>query len=73
MLGGDFGKETFDFVKMEKGNLFFRGARKVDEAGVERMNTTTSKIFKESTKGNEVIGLGEDGEILLSVVIMQTI
>lgn len=50
---------------MKKSDLFFRGARKVDETWVERLNPAAGEIFEKAAKSDEMIGLSESGEVLV--------
>lgn len=54
---------------MEEGDLFFDGARKIDEGRVESLNVSSGEIFEEAAEGDEVVGLGEGGETFIADVI----
>lgn len=71
--GGNFLEEAFDFVEVKEGDLFFGGARKVDEAGVEGIDATASEIFEEAAECDEMISLGQGGEVLLLVVVVEAV
>lgn len=58
-------EETFDFVEMEKSDLFSFGAGEVDEGLVEGRDAAAGEIFQKAAEGDEVVGLGEDGERLV--------
>ncbi len=63
-------EEAFYFVEMEKGHLFFDGAREIDESGVEALDFSTREVLEKAAEGDEVIGLGESGEFLMVFVFV---
>ena len=61
-------EEVFYFVVVEKGDLLADDMGKFDEGGVEGFDAALSKIFKKATKGDEVVGLGDDLEVFAVLV-----
>lgn len=58
-------KQAFDFVKMEKGNLFTGGFREIDEGMIKRFNAASGEVFKKAADGDEVVGLGDGKKALV--------
>lgn len=61
--GVDGVEEGFDFVVVEKGDLFSNDVGEFDEGGVEGFDFAFGEVFEEAAEGDEVVGLGDDFEV----------
>ena len=62
-------QKVFYFVVMEKSNLFFGGAGKIDEGRIKGLDVAASKVFKKAAEGDEMVSLSnglESGAIGIS-------
>ncbi len=50
---------------MEESNLFFDGAREIDEGRIEGFDVSAGKVFKEAAESDEMVGLGEGGKVFV--------
>lgn len=66
--GVDGIKEVFDFVVVEKGDLFADDVGEFDEGGVEGFDAAFGEVFKEAAEGDEVIRLGDNLEVFAVLV-----
>lgn len=58
---------------MEKCDLFFYGAGKVDEGRIERFDATFGQIFQKTAESDEVIALSQSREAFVVLVVFKTV
>ena len=58
---------------MKESDLFFGGAGKIDERGVEGFDASSGEIFEKAAEGDKVIGLSEGRKAFVAYVIGVTI
>ena len=63
----------FNFVVMEKSDLFFNGTREFDETRVEGFDASASEIFKEAAESDKMISLGDGLEVFSAYVVFVTV
>lgn len=61
-------EEVFDFVVMEKADLFADDVGELDEGMIEGFDVALGEVFEEAAEGDEMIGLGDGFEVFAVLV-----